>query len=82
MAFKITGQNIYFRKTQQSDIDTIALAADFNPGISVPTDDDKKRWWYLENKLIEHQLLTRALSRHQLLLLYFSYVNLRVQPDF
>ena len=61
MAFKITGQNIYFRKTQQSDIDTIALAADFNPGIPVPTDDDKKRWWYLENRHNE-EAVTSALA--------------------
>ena len=49
MAFKITGQNIYFRKAQESDISTLALAADFSLGSTTPNSDKQKYFWYREN---------------------------------
>ena len=50
MAFKITGENIYLRKAQESDISTLAAAADFSPGSLTPTSDQQKYFWYRENK--------------------------------
>ena len=61
MAFKITGENIYFRKTQESDIDTIATAADFNLSRTVPNTNQKKYFWYRENKA-NQAAVTSALS--------------------
>ena len=49
MAFKITGQNIYFRKAQESDMSTLATAADFSPGSVIPNSDSQKYYWYREN---------------------------------
>jgi len=50
VAFKITGENIYLRKTQESDMSTIATAADFSPGSVTPDSDEQKYFWYRENK--------------------------------
>jgi len=61
MAFKITGENIYFRKTQESDIDTIATAADFTLSGTTPNTNQKKYFWYRENKS-NQAAVTSALS--------------------
>ena len=50
MAFKITGENVYLRKTQESDMSTLATAADFSPGSVTPNSDQQKYFWYRENK--------------------------------
>ena len=46
MAFKITGENIYLRKAQESDMSTLATAADYSPGSLTPTSDQQKYYWY------------------------------------
>lgn len=50
MAFKITGQNIYLRKAQESDMATLASAANFSIGSVTPDSDSQKSYWYRENK--------------------------------
>ena len=50
MTFKITGETIYLRKTQESDIDIMAQAVDFLRGYSGPSENSKKYFWYRENK--------------------------------
>ena len=50
MAFKITGQNIYLRKAQESDMSTLASAIDFSIGSVTPDSDSQKAYWYRENK--------------------------------
>ena len=50
MAFKITGENIYLRKAQESDMSTLATAVDFSPGSVTPDSDSQKYYWYRENK--------------------------------
>ena len=50
MAFKITGENIYLRKAQESDISTLATAADFIVGKTTPTANEQQGYWYRENK--------------------------------
>ena len=49
MAFKITGENIYLRKVQESDMSTLATAADFSPGSVAPDSDSQKYYWYRED---------------------------------
>ena len=61
MAFKITGQNIYFRKTQESDMSTIATAADYSIGSVTPNSDKQKYFWYREN-IANGQAVTAALA--------------------
>jgi len=61
MAFKITGQNVYFRKTQESDMSTLATAADFSPGSVTPNSDKQKYYWYRENKA-NQAAVTEALA--------------------
>ena len=61
MAFKITGQNIYFRKTQESDMSTLATAADFTSGSVTPNSDKQKYFWYRENKA-NGEAVTSALA--------------------
>jgi len=50
MAFKITGENIYLRKAQESDMSTLATAVDFSPGSVNPDSNSQKYYWYRENK--------------------------------
>ena len=50
MAFKITGENLYLRKAQESDMSTLATAIDFTPGAVTPDSDSQKYYWYRENK--------------------------------
>ena len=50
MAFKITGQNIYLRKAQESDMSTLASAIDFSIGSVTPDSNSQKAYWYRENK--------------------------------
>ena len=71
MAFKVTGENIYFRKTQESDIDTIAAAADFKPGNTGPNTDQKKYFWYRENKA-NQSAVTSALSSNSMGTMLFT----------
>ena len=53
MAFKITGESIYLRKTQEADMSILATAADFSLGSLTPTSDQQKYFWYRENKANE-----------------------------
>jgi hypothetical protein len=61
MAFKITGQNIYFRKAQESDMSTLATAADFSLGSVSPNSDKQKYYWYREN-IANGNAVTAALA--------------------
>ena len=61
MTFRITGENIYLRKSEESDIDTIALAADFRRGRTQPSENEKKYFWYRENKA-NQESVTSALT--------------------
>ena len=60
MSFKVTGENIYFRKLQESDLDTLISAVDFNPFGKLPGENENKYLWYTENKFNEE--VTSALS--------------------
>ena len=53
MAFKITGESIYLRKSQEADMSILATAADFSLGSLTPTSDQQKYFWYRENKANE-----------------------------
>ena len=53
MSFKVTGENIYFRKLQEADVATLMLAVDFNPFGEVPDENENKYIWYSENKYNE-----------------------------
>ena len=39
MSFKVTGENIYFRKLQEADLATLMSAVDFNAYGQVPNDN-------------------------------------------
>ena len=53
MSFKVTGENIYFRKLQEADLATLMSAVDFNAYGQVPNDNENKYTWYTENKFNE-----------------------------
>ena len=53
MSFKVTGENIYFRKLQEADVATLMSAIDFNPFGEVPDENENKYIWYSENKYNE-----------------------------
>lgn len=53
MSFKVTGENIYFRKLQEADLATLMSAIDFNAFGQVPNDNENKYVWYTGNKFNE-----------------------------
>ena len=57
MSFKVTGENIYFRKLQEADLATLMSAVDFNVFGQVPDENENKYVWYTENKYNEACLL-------------------------